>query len=86
MLTIQLGINTPRYASLRGIKQANAKPIDVLGLDDLGVPASTVGVDASLSRVRRMYIPPKGRAQMIEGSPDQQAARLVEIIREFKGA
>lgn len=86
VLTIQLGINTPRYASLRGIKQANAKPIDVLGLDDLGVPANTVGVDASLSRVRRMYIPPKGRAQMIEGSPDQQAARLVEIIREFKGA
>ena len=30
VLTIQLGINTPRYASLRAIKQAAAKPIEVL--------------------------------------------------------
>src|SRR5262249_13184523 len=28
VLTIQLGINTPRYASLRAIKQAAAKPIE----------------------------------------------------------
>ena len=30
VLTIQLGINTPRYASLRSIKQAAAKPIELL--------------------------------------------------------
>jgi electron transfer flavoprotein beta subunit len=30
VLTIQLGINTPRYASLRSIKQAAAKPIEVI--------------------------------------------------------
>jgi electron transfer flavoprotein beta subunit len=33
-----------------------------------------------------MYIPDKGRAQLIEGTPAQQAARLAQIIREFKGA
>src|SRR5215469_6669187 len=37
VLTIQLGINTPRYASLRSIKQAAAKPIEVLSLDDMGL-------------------------------------------------
>src|ERR1700726_3022816 len=34
VLTIQLGINTPRYASLRSIKQAAAKPIQVASLAD----------------------------------------------------
>jgi len=86
VLTIQLGINTPRYASLRSIKQAAAKPIEVLSLADIALGAGDVGEAGSLSRVRRMYIPDKGRAQLIEGDAAQQAARLAEIIREFKGA
>ena len=85
VLTIQLGINTPRYASLRAIKLAAAKPIEVLSLADLPLPASTVGEAGSLSRVRRMYVPEKGRAQMIEGSIEEQAKRVIEIIREAAG-
>jgi electron transfer flavoprotein beta subunit len=85
VLTIQLGINTPRYASLRSIKQAAAKPIEVLALADVSLGAADVGEAGSLSRVRRMYVPDKGRAQLIEGDAAQQAARLAEIIREFKG-
>ena len=86
VLTIQLGINTPRYASLRSIKQAAAKPIEVLSLADVDLNTGVVGEAGSLSRVRRMYIPEKGRAQLIEGDAAAQAARLAEIIREFKGA
>ena len=85
VLTIQLGINTPRYASLRSIKQAAAKPIEVRCLADLKLSAVDVGEAGSLSRVRRMYVPDKGRAQLIEGDAAQQAKRLAEIIREFKG-
>ncbi len=85
VLTIQAGINTPRYASLRSIKQAAAKPIEVLGLADLQLEGGAVGEAGSLSHVRRMYIPEKGRAQLIGGSPAEQALRLAAIIREFKG-
>jgi electron transfer flavoprotein beta subunit len=85
VLTIQAGINTPRYASLRSIKQAAAKPIEVRSLADLQLTAADVGESGSLSRVRRMYIPDKGRAQLIEGSAAEQALRLAQIIREFKG-
>jgi electron transfer flavoprotein beta subunit len=85
VLTIQLGINTPRYASLRSIKQAAAKPIEVLSLGDLKLSAGDVGESGSLSRVRRMYIPDKGRAQLIEGDAAQQALKLAQLIREFKG-
>jgi electron transfer flavoprotein beta subunit len=86
VLTIQLGINTPRYASLRSIKQAAAKPIEVLSLEDLDVAPSDVGEQGSLSRVRRMYVPDKGRAEMIEGSVEEQAARLAQIIKELAGS
>jgi electron transfer flavoprotein beta subunit len=83
VLTIQLGINKPRYASLRAIKQAAAKPIEVLGLDPLGLKTADVGEGGSASRVRRMAAPEKGRAQMIEGTAEQKAQRLAQIIREF---
>jgi electron transfer flavoprotein beta subunit len=86
VLTIQLGINKPRYASLRAIKQAAARPIEVLGLAELELPGAQVGEAGSASRVRRMAIPEKGRARMIEGSAQQKAARLAQIIREYKAA
>jgi electron transfer flavoprotein beta subunit len=85
VLTIQLGINTPRYASLRSIKQAAAKPIEVLTPAELGVARSDVGESGSLSRVRRMYVPTVRRAQLIEGSVEEQAARLAQLIRERPG-
>jgi electron transfer flavoprotein beta subunit len=86
VLTIQLGINTPRYASLRSIKQAAAKPIEVLSLEDLDVVPGHVGEGGSLSRVRRMYVPDKGRAEMIEGSVEEQAMRLAQLIKELTGS
>jgi electron transfer flavoprotein beta subunit len=83
VLTIQLGINKPRYASLRAIKQAAGKPIEPLGLAELGLTSEQVGEAGSASRVRRVSIPEKGRAQMIEGTAQQKAQRLAQIIREF---
>ena len=82
VLSIQLGINQPRYASLRGIRQAKQKPVEELDLDALGLGDGDV---ASASRVRRMYAPEKGQAEIIEGSAAEQAARLAEIIKELRG-
>jgi electron transfer flavoprotein beta subunit len=85
VLTIQLGINRPRYASLRGIKQANAKPVDVLSHRDLGLSDDQVGVAGSLSHIRRMYAPARGRGEIIEGRPADQARRILDIIKEIRG-
>jgi electron transfer flavoprotein beta subunit len=85
VLTIQLGINVPRYASLRGVKQAKEKPIDELSLGDLGLSAEDVAA-ANSFRVRRMFKPEKGQAELIEGTIAEQATRLAEIIKELKGA
>ncbi len=86
VLTIQLGINEPRYASLRGIKQAKAKPVEVLSHTDLGLDDTEVGESGSLSRVRRMFVPERGQAELIEGTPAEQAARIAEIVKEATGA
>lgn len=85
VLTLQLGINTPRYASLRGIKQAASRPIETVTPDALGLPAEQTGARGSLSRIRRVYVPELGRAQMIDGTPAEQAARLAGIIKELRG-
>jgi len=85
VLTIQLGINRPRYASLRGIRQASSKPVDELTHADLGLGDDQVGEAGSLSHVRRMYVPERGRSEMIEGTPAQQASRILQIIREVRG-
>ena len=82
VLSIQLGINQPRYASLRGIKQAQQKPVDELSLEDLGLDESSV---QPASRVRKMYVPAKGAAEIISGSPAEQAKRLAELIKELRG-
>ena len=37
LLTIQTGINQPRYANLRAIKQAREKPLEVVEAGDLGL-------------------------------------------------
>jgi electron transfer flavoprotein beta subunit len=74
VLTIQTGINEPRYATLRAIKQAEEKDIDVRQPGDLGEPAY---------RVRKMVAPPKGEgAEMLDGGAAEVAHRIQEIVQE----
>jgi electron transfer flavoprotein beta subunit len=74
VLTIQTGINEPRYANLRAIKQAEQVEIEVRTAADAGMPAY---------RVRRMFVPERGAgAEMIDGSPAEIAGRIAAIVKE----
>jgi electron transfer flavoprotein beta subunit len=76
LLTIQTGINEPRYATLRAIKQAEEKEIDVRQPADLGEPAY---------RIKKMFVPPKGEgAEMLNGSAADVAQKIKEIVEERK--
>jgi electron transfer flavoprotein beta subunit len=82
LLTIQTGINEPRYANLRAIKQAREKPLDVVSLGDVGLDAESVS-SSSGSRLRKLAAPERGEgAEMLEGSPADVAARIAEIVKE----
>ena len=74
LLTIQTGINEPRYANLRATKQAAQQPIEVVPRPDPGAPAA---------RIRRMFVPPKGEgAEMLGDDPAEVAARIKELVEE----
>jgi electron transfer flavoprotein beta subunit len=86
LLTIQTGLNEPRYANLRAIKQAREKPRAVLSLDDVGLDSGSLAKVASSHS--RGLTPPvaAGRAEMLQGSTAEVAARIAQIVRERMAA
>jgi electron transfer flavoprotein beta subunit len=82
LLTVQTGINEPRYANLRAIKQAKEKPLEELDLGGLGLSSSNVEA-ASGARLRKLAVPAAGEgAEMLRGSPAEVATRIREIVAE----
>jgi electron transfer flavoprotein beta subunit len=82
LLTVQTGINEPRYATLRQIKLAREKPLATLGLADVGLDADAVAAAAG-ARVRALQTPERGPgAQRLEGSVAEVAGRIMEIAKE----
>jgi electron transfer flavoprotein beta subunit len=76
VLSIQSGINKPRYATLKGIMAAKKKEISTVERASLGVP------DAPTQRVERIYVPQKTKkTEFITGQPKEIAAKLVEKLR-----
>ena len=76
VLTIQSGINKPRYATLKGIMAAKKKEIATVERASLGVP------DAPTQRVERIYVPQKTKkTEFITGQPQEIAAKLLEKLR-----
>ncbi|MEE9262819.1 MAG: electron transfer flavoprotein subunit beta/FixA family protein [Vicinamibacteria bacterium] len=86
VITVQTGINTPRYASLKGIMAAKKKEIRTVGLGDLGLDAGEVGAGAARMKTVGFAPPAKGkRAEILDGSPDDVAQELLKRIRENTG-
>ncbi len=80
VLTIQTGINEPRYASLRGIRQAQRKPLEARDLSEIGLDADIV--DSSIERTS-MYEPEsESDATVWEGSAEETAAELAAFLRD----
>ncbi len=74
VLTIQSGINTLRYATLKGIMAAKKKEIR-----KVGAPAML----AARQQILKMYVPQKQkRTEMLSGAPAEVAKELVRRLRE----
>ena len=65
VVTADLRLNEPRYASLPGIMKAKRKPLEVVSLDDLGVSAVRRSEATSYSP-----LPSRGTAERIESASD----------------
>ncbi|HJN47277.1 MAG TPA: electron transfer flavoprotein subunit beta/FixA family protein [Acidobacteriota bacterium] len=77
VLTIQTGLNEPRYPSLKGIMAAKRKDLVRLELSSLDLSGSPL-----VETIEYSYPPQRERAQMLEGSSEAIAGELVSLLRE----
>ncbi|MBX0296330.1 electron transfer flavoprotein subunit beta/FixA family protein [Haloarcula nitratireducens] len=80
VLTIQTGINEPRYASLRGIRQAQSKELAEYDLADLGLSAGDV--ESPLEQTALYEPESESDATVFGGSAGETAAELAGVLRE----
>ena len=74
-ITIQSGINQPRYPSLKGIMGAKKKEIKV-------VEHSTIAAPEKQQSFAKIYLPTADKkTEMIEGNIDQIVSRLVDVLK-----
>ena len=83
VLTIQTGINEPRYASIMGIAKASKKEIALKGSGDLGLKEDEVGKKGSKTYIEELTIPIQEKmAELIPGAPEEAADKLSAILKE----
>jgi electron transfer flavoprotein beta subunit len=86
LLTIQTGINEPRYVSITGIRKVSKKEIRVLTASDLQLDPDNVGIAGADIRVEKVFFPPiSGAARILEGSPEDVAGHVLTILKDKGG-
>ena len=78
VVAVQTGLNTPRYASLRGIMASRRKPVERIEISDDGSPAGLRSL--ALRRPDRA-----ARAEILEGDPDEVAAAFARRMKTGAG-
>ena len=75
-ITIQSGINSPRYASLLGIMAMKKKPIDILDKEDI-----TININPKIKN-NKIYFPTKDKqTRFIEGDVDSITSQLIDVLK-----
>lgn len=81
VLSIQTGINEPRYVGMRGIRQVASVPIPNLGSSDLGIDTGSIGEAAAKVRRVDYFIPALSKgAEILRGSREENANKVLELI------
>lgn len=81
VVSIQTGINEPRYVGMRGIRQVASVPIPTLGAADFGVDPALVGERAAKVKRIDYFVPVLGKgAEMLHGSREENADKVLELI------
>ena len=81
VLSIQTGINEPRYVGMRGIRQVASVPIQTFSAVDLGIGAGTAG--AAAAKVKRVdyFVPSLGKgAEILHGSREEIIDKVLELV------
>lgn len=86
VLSIQTGINEPRYVGIRGIRKVAGVEIPVKSASDLGIAKDSVGKAGAKTKRIDYFTPDLGAgAEMLEGSTDEIIAKLIEKLKAKGG-
>ncbi len=86
VVSIQTGINEPRYVGIRGIRKVASLDIPELGASDLGISADAIGEGAAKVKKIDYFVPELGEgAEMLDGSTEEIVDKLIEILKSKGG-
>ncbi len=86
VLSIQTGINEPRYVGMRGIRQVASVEIPTYGASDLGVAPATVGEAGAKVKRTDYFVPVLGKgAEILQGSREEIIDKLIELMKAKGG-
>jgi len=77
LLTIQTGINEPRYVSIMGIRKAKKKELQVISLNELELTPEEVGISGSWLQIEELSIPKPTKQVVIL----DDATKIAEVLR-----
>ena len=81
LLTIQTGINEPRYVSIAGIRRARDKELRVTTLDELGISRDAL---IPMVKLEKLDLPPPSKeTEIISGSAEEAADKLATLLRNL---
>ena len=86
LVTVQTGINEPRYVSIRGIRKVAKMEIPVLSAADLDIEPQSVGEAGAHVVIDELFLPPRGEgAEILDGNEAEMATELARRLRERGG-
>lgn len=84
LITVQKGINEPRYPGMKGIMAAKKKEVKKVSAADLSLTSTAVGQGAAKTIVKERFLPPKRQSCTIiqAENPADAAGQLVRLLHE----
>ena len=80
LMSIQTGINEPRYVSIMGIRKARKKELNVIKVGELGLSEDDL---TQRITVEKAFLPPETEgAEIIEGDPSTIAEEIIRVLAE----
>ncbi|HTT20251.1 MAG TPA: electron transfer flavoprotein subunit beta/FixA family protein [Candidatus Sulfotelmatobacter sp.] len=81
VLSIQTGINEPRYVGMKGIRQVASIPIPTCGASNLGLDPSAIGEGgAKVKRVDYFFPALAKGAEILHGSREENIDKVLELV------
>lgn len=85
VVTVVREIGDPRMPGLKHKMRARKQEIPVLGAADLDLQPEEVGLQGSFTQVVRVFSPPpRCDREMLDGEPEEQAEKLLNLLKEAK--